>query len=328
MKILVVGGTSFVGRHIVEAAVHNNHQVTLFNRGVSNPDAFPELPRIMGDRKKDARKLAGHKWDAVIDTCAYTPEDLMPILNNIDTDFYVLVSTVSVYSDYKKGAPSETSDVLDNKFTNEEERGKAYGSLKVQTEKKLLETMGDRALIIRPSIVAGPYDPTGRFAFWASKLAKEGKTLIPGSKERVVQWIDARDLAAFILMQVENDTNGIFNVAADPVDMETFVAELGTGKTEGVWVDDAFLIKHGIESFEIPLWIPISEEYPEGFIVVQNAEAKRVGLVCRSAHETAKDIRKWLNIRDGGAPKAGLSREKELELLRLYELFQAEDSRG
>lgn len=321
MNILIIGGTSFVGRHIVEAAIHNDHQVTLFNRGISNPNAFPELQQITGDRKKDAYKLAGQKWDTVIDTCAYSPADLMPILEHVETEHYVFVSTISVYTDYRNGAPEETSEVWNAELTREEENGESYGILKVQTEKMLLEALGDRSLIIRPSIVAGPYDPTDRFTYWASKLAKSGEVLIPGAKIRRVQWIDARDLAMFIMEQIESKASGIFNVAGDSVDMETFVSTIGTGEANAIWVNDAFLIEQGIEPFHIPLWIPISDEHPEGFIAVQNDKAKKAGLRCQSAQETANDIRDWLKAMGEPPLKVGLSREKELELLTVYKSF-------
>lgn len=318
MNILIIGGTTFVGRHIVEAAIHKDYEITLFNRGISNPDVFPELPHIIGDRKKDAEKLAGQKWDAVIDTCAFSPEDLMPVLKHLDTDFYVFISTISVYNDYKSEAPSETSKTIDAKLINGEAPGKIYGMLKAQAEKIVLENLGDGALIIRPSIVAGPHDPTDRFTFWAEKFTKKEKVLVPGAKTRKVQWIDARDLAVFIMKQLETKTSGIFNVAADSVEMEAFIDALSTGQSEDVWVDDAFLVEQGIEPFDIPLWIPTSEEHPEGFIAVKNAKAKRAGLECRSAKETANDIRDWLKATEERPLKASLSRERELALLKSY----------
>lgn len=319
MNILIIGGTSFIGRHLVEAAHRNGHDITLFNRGLSNPTAFPELRHITGDRMKDADKLAGQKWDAVIDTCAYAPADLKPVLEHIDTDFYVFVSTVSVYNDYKNGPPTENSAVWDSKTVTEESTGQSYGALKVQAEKTVLDALGNRVLIVRPSIVAGPYDPTDRFTFWVSKLTEGGETLIPGDRTRKVQWIDARDLADFVVLQIEKKTNGIYNVAADSVDMESFVSALATKDSQLVWVDDAFLLDQGIEPFDIPLWIPKSEEYPEGYITVQTNKAKEAGLKLRSASETANDIREWVDQIEGKRIKAGLSREKELQLLALYE---------
>lgn len=318
MNVLVIGGTSFVGRHMVEAALQSGHQVTLFNRGVSNPDVFPELRHITGDRRKDAAKLAGLVWDAVIDTCAYTPADLEPILKHVETQLYVFISTISVYSNYSNGAPTETSAVLNQQLENAEVTGETYGSLKVQAEKIVMDAFGSHALIVRPSIVAGPYDPTDRFTFWASKLAESETALIPGSKTRKVQWIDARDLASFVIRQIEEKGSGIFNVAADALGMEEFVSAVGNGNADAVWVDDAFLLKEGIEPFDIPLWIPVSDEHPEGFIAVQNSKAKGAGLRCRTARETAKDIREWLQTQEDRKLKAGISRGKEQKLIALF----------
>lgn len=318
MNILVIGGTSFVGRHIVEAALQSGHQVTLFNRGLSNPDAFPELRHITGDRRKDADKLAGLAWDAVIDTCAYTPADLAPLFEHIVTELYVFISTISVYSNYSNGAPTETSEVLNKRLENDEVTGETYGPLKVQAENIVMATFGSRALIVRPSIVAGPYDPTDRFTFWASKLAESGEALIPGSKTRKVQWIDARDLASFVIRQIEEKGSGIFNVAADAVEMEEFVEAVGNGDAEAVWVDDAFLLEKGIKPFDIPLWIPVSDEHPEGFITVQNSKAKKAGLHCRTARETAKDIREWLKTQTNKPLKTGISKKKEQDLIAVF----------
>ncbi len=323
MNILIIGGTSFIGRHIVEAAIHNGHEITLFNRGISNSNVFPELRHITGDRIKDADKLAGQKWDAVIDTCAYAPTDLTPVLEHLDTDFYVFVSTISVYKDYANGPPTETAAVWDSKTVKEEGTGRSYGALKAQAEKTILDALGSRVLIVRPSIVAGPYDPTDRFTFWVSKLRKSGDILIPGDQARKVQWIDARDLAEFIVLQIEKRTSGIFNVAADSVDMESFVSALATNDSQLVWIDDAFLLDQGIEPFNIPLWIPRNEEYPEGYITVQANKAKEAGLKLRSASETANDIREWMDQLEGKQIKAGLSREKELQLLAVHESHSA-----
>lgn len=324
MNILIIGGTSFVGRHIVEAAMQSSHQVTLFNRGVSNPDAFPGLHHISGDRRKDAGKLSGQAWDAVIDTCAYSPADLAPVLENIETELYAFVSTISVYSNYSSGAPTETSAVLDSLPHSDEVTGESYGPLKVQAEKMVMEAFGSHALIVRPSIVAGPHDPTDRFTYWASKLARSGEALIPGGKGRKVQWIDARDLASFVIRQVEERGNGIFNVAADALEMEAFASAVGTGDADAVWIDDSFLLKQGIEPFDIPLWIPVSKEHPEGFIAVRNSKAKRAGLQCRSASETAEDIREWLRTQGDRQLKAGISREKELELIAIFRSADAD----
>lgn len=316
MKVLIIGGTSFVGRHIVEELVKKKHEVVLFNRGKSNPGIFPELRKILGDRRKDASKLAGEHWDAVIDTSAYTPADLLPILDNINTDHYTFISTISVYTDFKKGAVKENAAVFEKEVQGDEVTGETYGPLKVMCERYIEERLGDKALIIRPGIVVGPADPTDRFTYWAIKLNTAGPVLVPGSKQRKVQWIDARDLAKFTVSQLEKKAAGVFNVVADPVSMEEFVSIVTLGDTETVWADDHFLLEEGVQTFELPFWIPISTDFPEGFILVNNEKAKNEGLTLQSLEQSAKDTLQWSKEEGISKLKAGISDKKEHDLLK------------
>ncbi len=318
MKILVVGGTSFVGRHIVEEAVKKGHQVTLFNRGKSNPEVFSELPRIIGDRRRDAVKLQNDEWDAVIDTSAYTPADLQPVLENITAAHYTFVSTISVYNDFTKGPVTEDSS-LHFGLEEGEVTGESYGPLKVSCEKIVRKYFGDASLIVRPGIVAGAYDPTDRFTYWAMKLKEGGDLLIPGSRSRKIQWIDARDLASFIVSNVENRTNGTFNVTADPVTMEELVKILASPDVHPRWIEDKILIEAGIQPFEIPLWIPIDESYPDGFILADNSRAKETGWKPRSLSETAEAVHMWKNSFSGSGLKTELSDGQIRKVLSVLE---------
>lgn len=315
MKILILGGTSFVGRHITEEAIKKRHTVTLFNRGKSNPSAFPELSHITGDRRKDAFKLADEEWDAVIDPSAYSPADLEPVLDNIKNAHYTFISTISVYDDFKKGPAAENSSVHMKQFDSDEVTGESYGPLKVMCEKIIEDRFKGEALIIRPGIVVGPHDPTDRFTYWAKRLNEPGAVLIPGAKHRKVQWIDARDLAQFVISQVEKKAGGVFNVTADSATMDEFVEAVRTEKPEPVWTGDEELQEQGIKPFELPFWIPISEDYPEGFILADNRKAKEAGLVLRPVNESAKDTRAWLQGEPERELKAGLRKEREQELL-------------
>lgn len=311
----MLGGTSFVGRHIVEELVSKGHEVVLFNRGKSNPAVFPKLQRMIGDRRKDAAKLGEKKWDAVIDTSAYTPADLTPILEHIQTDHYTFISTISVYNNFKQGAVKESSSVFQQKVEGDRVNGDTYGPLKVMCEKLIMESVGDKALIIRPGIVIGPYDPTDRFTYWAMKLNGPGTVLIPGSEERKVQWIDARDLAEFTVSQLERKVTGVFNVVADPISMKEFVAQTSYGKPETVWADDHRLLENGLQAFELPFWIPVSADFPEGFILVNNNEAKKAGLSCRPLKQSAKEVLEWLEGVESVHLKAGIDEKKEKFLL-------------
>lgn len=315
MKILIIGGTSFIGRHITLNAISKGHDITLFNRGKSDPSAFPELRMIKGDRQKDAHKLAGEKWDAVIDTSAYTPGDLSPVLDHIDTEHYTFVSTISVYDNFSEGPVDEHGSTHAEIKGSEEVTGKTYGPLKMMCENLLEEKLAEKLLIVRPCIVAGPYDPTDRFTWWALALSKNRQVLLPGSRERKIQWIDARDLAAFIVTNVEKKTTGKFNVASDPLPMEEFAETVQKGNPEKIWVDDEALLEHGVKPFEIPFWMPVSEEYPTGFILVDNFKAKGAGLNFTSLQETAEDTREWFSRGDNRKLKAGLNIDKEKEIV-------------
>ena len=292
------------------------HEVVLFNRGKSNPHLFPQLQKILGDRRKDAGKLASEKWDAVIDTSAYTPADLKPVLENLKTDHYIFISTISVYDDFKEGPVKEEGSVFKTEVTGDEVTGTTYGPLKVMCEHFIDKTLSGKALILRPSIVVGPYDPTDRFTYWVMKLKGEGSVLVPGSKERKIQWIDARDLAEFTVQQMENKTTGAYNIAADAVSMEKLVQTLSSGEVDSIWADDHFLLEQGVQAFELPFWIPISTDFPEGFLLVDNSKAKNAGLGMRTVEQSAQDTFEWAQKVGMPRLKAGISEKRESDLLK------------
>ncbi|WP_298826914.1 NAD-dependent epimerase/dehydratase family protein [uncultured Planococcus sp.] len=316
MKVLVLGGTSFVGRHMVEELVSKGHEVILFNRGKSNPGLFPNLKKIKGDRRKDAAKIGDEKWDAVLDTSAYTPADLQPIMENIRTDHYTFISTISVYNDFTSGPVKESSSVFRENVKGDQVTSDTYGPFKVMCEQLIKEEIGGKALIIRPGIVIGPFDPTDRFTYWAMKLNDKSTVLIPGSKERKVQWIDARDLARFTVMQLETKVTGVFNVVADPVSMKEFVEQISDRECKTIWADDQYLIEEGVEAFELPFWIPNSEEFPDGFILADNKKAKSAGLTFRTLKQSAKETLEWIEKQGDFRLKAGISKTREQELLK------------
>ncbi|HSI67107.1 MAG TPA: NAD-dependent epimerase/dehydratase family protein [Planococcus sp. (in: firmicutes)] len=315
MKLLIIGGTSFIGRHITMEASKKGHTITLFNRGKSDPSAFPELRLIKGDRQKDAYKLAGEEWDAVIDTSAYTPGDLEPMLPYINTGHYTFVSTISVYDNFREGPVAEDGSTHTQIINSDEVNGKTYGPLKMMCENLLQDKMRDKLLIVRPCIVAGPHDPTDRFTDWALRLASNRPVIIPGSRRRKIQWIDVRDLAEFIINKVEEQSVGTYNVASDPLSMEAFVEALQTGEVEKIWVDDETLLRHGIKPFEIPFWMPVTEDYPDGFILVENSQSKKEGLRLTPLAQTGEETRKWFGGLSRRELKAGLDKQKENEIL-------------
>lgn len=258
MKILILGGTKFLGRAIAEAALARGHELTLFNRGKTNAELFPEVEQLHGDRKHDLALLSGKTWDAVVDTSGYIPADVRASAEQLrDVGRYVFISSVSVYADFSTG-PTESSptaalgelpvDELAPDYSN-------YGPLKALSEAEVERVFGDRALIVRPGLIVGPHDPTGRFTYWARRLARGGETLAPGPPERRAQFVDVRDLADWILDGVEQDLSGTFNVTNEGVAWGALLAG-----ADVAWVSDEFLQEHEVGPWmELPLWLPDPE---------------------------------------------------------------------
>lgn len=317
MKILVLGGTSFVGRYLVDAAEKSGHEVVLFNRGKTNSEVYKHLRHIQGDRRKDAHLVGEEEWDAVFDTCAYSPQDLQPMLDvlNNKTKTYMFISTISVYDDYKNGRPHESSSTFHQIIETDEVTGATYGPLKVMCEQLVNDTFNKNALIIRPCIVVGPHDPTDRFTYYAQQLGKAGKVAVPGGNEphRKVQWIDARDMAKWIVRMVEEGKAGTFNVASNPLTMDEFIDEIASDDIEKEWVSDDVLEAVDLGERRYPFWMPMSKDFPEGFFVVENKRAVDNGLTFRPLAETAQDTREWALNRK---LKAGPSVEQEQAFLK------------
>lgn len=318
MKLLVIGGTSFVGRHIVEQSLLNGHEVVLFNRGKTNPDLFPECRRIVGDRRVNMEQAKLEHWDAVIDTSGYTPNDVKPVIEALKekTDHYTFISTVSVYDDHSKGDVNENSSKFTPILNTDEVSGETYGPLKVMCEQEVTEGFNGKALIVRPCIVVGPHDPTDRFTYWAMRAVEEGPIAIPGG-DRKVQWIDVRDLAEWIVEMIEEKKTGIFNAASQPVSFETFIDELTSEQgTEKIAIPDHVVATVEMDAkHRFPFWIPISEQYPQGFFIVDASNAVKAGLSIRSLRVTANDTRGWAKHLDAEKCIAGPTNEIEQLLI-------------
>jgi 2'-hydroxyisoflavone reductase len=224
MRLLVLGGTSFVGRAIVSDALSRGHDLTLFSRGKTGPELFPEVPRAIGDRDTgDYASLAGGEWDAVIDVTAYVPRHVNEVLDAVDGRFgrYILISTGSVYD--HAGAPEASMDEsaarLAPELGTEEITGETYGPLKVACEDVATSRLADRATIVRPGIVAGPFDPTDRFTWWVRAASRGGTVEAAIRADQPVQVVDSRDLARLVVRLAEDDRPGTFNAVgpAEPV---------------------------------------------------------------------------------------------------------------
>ena len=326
MKLLFIGGTSFLGRHIVEYALVRGHTVTIFHRGQTNPGLFPQAEEILGDREHDLQKLEGRQWDAVIDTCGYVPRIVRAsaeLLANA-AEHYTFIASINVYGDYKeKGIDEQYPLATLEDETVEEVTGETYGPLKALCEREVERAFPGRALLIRPGLIVGPWDPTNRFTYWPYRLAQGGETLAPDHKDLPLQWIDVRDLAEWIVRMVENRSTGAFTATGpeQPVSLQDVLARCQAALASDahlVWVAEDFLEAHNVSQWmQLPLWI--SGEEADFFCTVKNAKAMAAGLTFRPLEETARDTLDWINtVQREGALGKTLSPEQEREVLAAW----------
>jgi 2'-hydroxyisoflavone reductase len=316
MRILILGGTQFLGRHTVDAAIARGHQVTLFNRGQTRPELFPDVEKLRGDRDGDLTAVAGRDFDAVVDTSGYVPRLVAQTLDALgDVGHYTFVSSISVYSDLST-PPDESTPLAQLQEPTEEWR-EAYGELKVLCENIVRERFPG-AFIPRPGLIVGPWDPTGRFTYWPTRLAAGGRVLAPLPTDADAQVIDARDLAEWIVRAAEERLAGTYN-AVGPVTtrervLETCRSVAGTG-AQFVWVDPEFLHEQGVEEWmELPLWL-YDQQY-RGMLSVDATPAFAAGLRTRPLEETVRDTLAWaLSDEAPNEFPAGLGREKEQAVL-------------
>lgn len=292
MRILVLGGTVFLGRHVVQAALARGHELTLFNRGRHNPALFPEVERLRGDRDNDVSALVGRAFDAAIDTSGYRPQHMQTVAAAMggSAGHYVFVSSISVYRAFTPGVVyDETAPV--------QEGVEGYGALKARSEQAIEVAMPGRVAIVRPGLIAGPHDPTGRFAYWPRRLAHGGQVLAPGRPERPVQWIDVRDLASWCVGLAEQRVAGVFNAVASGVTMEQLLASCHAvvGSTARLtWLSDQRLVAAGISPWtELPMWIPEDDADFGGMLLADNRRALQAGLVNRPLEGTIAATLQW-----------------------------------
>jgi len=327
MNLLFLGGTKFLGRHLVENALQAGHRPTLFHRGVTGAALFPDVEHIHGDRDGGLGALGGRSFDAVIDTSGYLPRLVGEAASRLAgaAERYVFVSTISVYRDFRESGMSEIAPVgtLPDRSV-ETVDGDTYGPLKALCEVAAERAMPGRVLILRPGLIVGPNDPTNRFTYWTTRLARGGRFLAPLPRERPVQFIDARDLAAWTVRMTEAGTTGVFNVTgpAALLTMEGFLAlacDAVGNDARPVWVDEAFLIAEKVDPWmELPLWLP--GEAWRGLCEVSVRRALEAGLVLRDPAETVRDTCAWARSLGEALPgEAGLDPEREAALLRAWE---------
>jgi 2'-hydroxyisoflavone reductase len=328
MKLLILGGPRFVGRHIIEAALAANHEVTIFNRGQTNPDAYPDVEKLRGDRDGDLSALHGRAWDAVIDTSGYIPRlvaDSARLLAG-RVDHYTFVSTISVYADMSAANLDENAPLGTLADESVEEiNGETYGPLKVLCEQAVERYFPGRALQIRPGLIVGPHDPTDRFTYWPCRFRRGGEVLAPGMPTAPVQLIDGRDLAAWMVRLAAGGQTGTFNATGPAATLtmgEMLAACQAAASPEATltWVDDEFLLAQEVAPWQdLPFWVPASSENAPGLFTIDCRRALATGLTFRPLAETVQDTLAWANRR---APdwswRAGLEGEKETAVLQAW----------
>jgi 2'-hydroxyisoflavone reductase len=313
LRLLVFGGTGFLGRHVVEAALAAGHEPTLFNRGRTSPELFPDVEKLVGDRYGDLAPLRGRAWDAAIDVPARSPRQVRSAVEALSgIEHYTFVSSISVYRDFSRMGIDEAAPLREYEPTMGDEDMETYGPRKAECERIVAAAFPGRALIVRPGLIVGPHDPTDRFTYWAARLARGGEILAPGPPERIVQFVDARDLAPWIVRLVEERRTGVFNATNEGVSMGELLA--GGDVT---WVTDEFLLEQGVgEWMELPLWLADPE-----WVGMHGADVSRAvaaGLRFRPVAETVRDTAAWAATRAEHEPEAGLAAERERELLEAW----------
>jgi 2'-hydroxyisoflavone reductase len=336
-KILILGGTGFLGPALVEAAQPRGHTLTLFNRGKTRPGLFPDVEKLHGDRDGHLEALAGRKWDVVIDTSGYVPRVVRASAELLapNVEQYLFISTISVYKDMDRYGLDEDSAVATVEDEKTEDVSKYYGALKASSEKAAQAAMPGRATIVRPGLIVGQGDPTDRFTYWPVRVARGGEVLAPGDGADPVQFIDVRDLAAFILGLAEQRAVGTFN-AIGPAKtlsmrelLEACKAANG-GDARFNWVDSDWLVdqQQVIPWSDMPVWIPRSGDV-KGMGRISNARALAHGLAFRPTVDTARDTLAWFKTQPPERQQklnAGLSAEREREVLAAWHQRQSAGS--
>ena len=323
MELLIIGGKRFVGKALVEAGLAAGHHLTLFNRGQSNPDWFPDVEILQGDRNQDLSSLDGRHWQAVIDTCGYFPRQVHSLLSALSgrIDHYTFISSISVYADFSHPGLSEDDPLAKiGDPTVEEITGETYGALKALCEQTAEEQFPGQVLTIRPGLIVGPFDPTDRFTYWPARVNRGGEILVPDSPNWMTQIIDVRDLAVWTIRLIEQNVTGKFN-ATGPGNPLTFGDVLETSRNISgsqasfTWVGKNFLLEKGVQPWsEQPLWLPGEED--AGADQVNNQKAIQHGLTFTPLGQTIRDTLAW----EGSRPvdhtwKAGLPPDRERQLL-------------
>jgi 2'-hydroxyisoflavone reductase len=341
MKLLILGGTVFLGKNVAEAGVARGHEVTIFNRGLHDSESDTRIERLRGDRRDDLSALVGRNWDAVIDTSGYVPSAVRASAELLaDTvPHYTFISSQSVYANFDR--PNFNEDHPVQELTDEQVKqaeamkpdkdgvvaisyGELYGGLKARCERAAEEAMPGRVLNIRAGLIVGPNDYIDRFTYWVRRMARGGEVLAPGLASRPVQLVDVRDLAEWLVTMAELKVTGVFNATGpeNKLSMGELLdgcAVAGESDSRLTWVSEEFLARHKVQPWsEMPLWMP-AEVDVDNFFSADCSKAIDAGLKFRSIEDTARATLEWDRTRDQSvALRAGISAERERELLAAW----------
>ncbi len=334
MKLLILGGTAYLGRHAVQAAQARGHEVTLFNRGQTHPELFPEVERLRGDRSGDLAALAGRSWDAVLDPSGFLPRDVRASCARLRgaVGHYTFISSINVYAERTRQGLVESDALaeLPAGASLDELTPESYGPLKALCEREVRSAFGDRGAAVRAGLIFGPHDRSERTGYWPLRVAEGGEVLAPGRPERPVQLVDVRDLAGWLVLLAERGVGGTFNGTGPDhtLTKERFLAtcrEVAGSDARFTWLDEEFLLERQVGPYsELPLWVP---EQFHMFESVNCARAFGAGLTCRPLAETIRDALAWARTLPPGPRQAtygrvtlppALSRAREAELLQAW----------
>ncbi len=321
--ILFIGGSRFAGYHAAESALARGHQVTLFNRGKTDPGALPSVEHIVGDRDREIDLLRGRRFDAVIDTCGFVPRVVRKSVELLKDQalHYVFISSISAYADMGGSGNDEESPLAALPDPATEDVSNYYGGLKAACEAVVQSEFPGRSVIVRPGLIVGPRDPTDRFDYWVERIAEGGEVLAPATPDRPLQVIDARDLGEWLIRLVEAHTSGVFN-AAGPLkpttmgDLMTICKAVSGSDARFTWIDEPWLLERKVEPWtELPIWHPAT-------IIAQFQtkidRAIAAGLTFRPLAETVNASLDWIRTNPDKVSRrrSAMKREREAELLR------------
>jgi 2'-hydroxyisoflavone reductase len=342
LRILILGGTGFIGPHEVHYALARGHKVTIFNRGRSQPrlhaGSFEQVEKLVGDRDNDLRALEGREWDAVIDNAARIPRWVSQsagLLRDAASQ-YMFISTLSVYEGYPEPGMDETAPVrkIDDP-TIEQVSGRTYGPLKVLCEQEAEKAFPGRTTVVRPGLIVGPGDSTDRWTYWPVRIARGGEVLAPGDPDRLVRYIDVRDLTEWCIRLLEQRTTGVFNAVGPRSHLSTAemlygIRSITSAAVSFTWVAADFLAEQGVRPWsDLPAWLPFNEG-TVGYGSINRDRAIAAGLTFRPLAVTAKETLDWWNglpEERRAEPRTGLSPAREAEVLAKWHALVGEANR-